>query len=724
MAVNAQTFDWVATTGGTGTDNGITSTYDENGNVFTIGTYNSTVDVDPGAGVANFTAPAGGTSFLRKTDANGNFIWALSFEGTGWVRGNSITLDFYGNIYICGAFGGTPDFDPGIGTTTLTSAGFLPQGFVMKLDASGTFQWVKEISGSPTSVEPKSVLIMGGLTPQIYTTGIFSGTVDFDPNAGINNVTAVGATNSFIQKLNSSGNLVWIRTIGDGYVFAEGSHADNGGNIITAGTFSDSPDFDPGVGVSTITALGYDIFVQKMDTSGNFAWAKSIGGAGTTCNHVAVSSDPNNNVITTGWFSGVGSTIDLDPGVGTSSITNLGNEDAFVQKMDASGNFIWGKGIQGTGSEKGIALKVDPNGNTYTMGQFSGTVDFDPNGGVNSQTAAYYDCFIQKLDPTGNLIWVSKFGGSSSITSGNDLFITTLNEVYTTGSYAGIIDFDPNAGVTSLSSTGGGYDIFVQKLIECVPTSGTDVVNTCGSSYTWIDGITYNANTTSATHSLTNAGGCDSVVTLNLTFLPSYAYNDVIHSCVPITWINGLTYSENTFPLGGTSTVTYLLSAVNGCDSLIYLYLIIDSVEVTVINTDNTLTATLTGANYQWINCDGNTIINGETGQSFTPTFNGSYACIIDDATCVDTSACMVVSTIGISEIDALKFTIYPNPATTFITIESNEIIESVAIYDLSGKLIRTENTVTFSIENLSTGVYMLHINTVNGIARSRFIKE
>src|SRR5690606_32964167 len=118
-----------------------------------------------------------------------------------------------------------------------------------------------------------------------------------------------------------------------------------------------------------------------------------------------------------------------------------------------------------------------------------------------------------------------------------------LGNVYTTGYYSGTADFDISENTFSLT-TKGHNDIFIHKMSQCYTPKGTDIITAC-DSFTWIDGITYTTNNNTATYYLTNAGGCDSFVTLDLTINNSSIGTDVITACDSFTWIDGITYTTS-----------------------------------------------------------------------------------------------------------------------------------------------------------------------------------
>lgn len=144
--------------------------------------------------------------------------------------------------------------------------------------------------------------------------------------------------------------------------------------------------------------------------------------------------------------------------------------------------------------------------------------------------------------------------------------------------------------------------------------------------------------------------------------------------------------------------------------------------EVTLNN--ETLTATQSGTNYQWIDCtSGNTII-GATNQTFTASTNGNYACIIDNGSCSDTSDCTTISTIGLAESTVVLCTLYPNPASTKLTIQTDASVEGIEVYTLTGERVLATSTSTFSVDHLASGTYLIKLMTDQGTLQRRFIKE
>ncbi len=456
---NAQALQWAKSMGGADPDYGGSSiALDGSGNVYTTGNFFGTADFDPGAGVFNLTSAGYGDIFISKLDASGNFVWAKAMGGIGSNDGgSSIALDGSGNVYTTGYFFGTSDFDPGAGVFNLTSAGF-EDIFISKLDASGNFVWAKSIGGAYQD-NGSSIALDG--SGNVYTTGYFFGTVDFDPGAGVFNLTSAGNYDIFISKLDASGNFVWANAMGGpNYDYGYSIAIDGSGNVYTTGDFDGTADFDPGAGVFNLTSGYYDIFISKLDASGNFVWAKAMGGASFDRGS-SIALDGSGNVYTTGNFSG---TADFDPGAGVFNLTDAGYGDIFISKLDASGNFVWAKAMGCADPNGGSSIALDGSGNVYTTGYFVGTVDFDPGAGVFITSAGLEDIFISKLDASGNFVWANAMGGADS-DYGYSIALDGSGNVYTTGCFFGTADFDPGAGVANLTSA-GNYDIFVAKYFQ------------------------------------------------------------------------------------------------------------------------------------------------------------------------------------------------------------------------------------------------------------------
>ncbi len=247
----------------------------------------------------------------------------------------------------------------------------------------------------------------------------------------------MGYSDIFVSKLDSSGNFVWAKQLGgaDGAT-GYGIAIDNNGNVLTTGTFFGTVDFDPGIGTFNLSSPGgQEIYISKLDASGNFIWAKQVGGE----TGYSITTDNLNNVYATGYY---------------------GWNDISINKLDSSGNILWAKEI---GAFIAYSLAVDSSYNVYTTGQFYGTEDFDPGAGIVNLTAiGSTDSYINKLDSTGDFVWVKQLGGTDEVLS-RALAVGVNGNICTTGIFNATADFDPGAASFNLTST-GSYDIFLHKM--------------------------------------------------------------------------------------------------------------------------------------------------------------------------------------------------------------------------------------------------------------------
>jgi hypothetical protein len=243
-----------------------------------------------------------------------------------------------------------------------------------------------------------------------------------------------------------------------------------------------------------------------------------------------------------------------------------------------------------------------------------------------------------------------------------------------------------------------------------------DTIIAC-NSHTWIDGNTYTSSTNTPTYTLTNAQGCDSVFTLDLTINNNTGIDNQ-STCDSLTWIDSNTYTSS------TNTPTYTLTNAAGCDSVVTLNLTVNTVNSSITNTTPTLTADATGATYQWLDCNNNYApIPGETNQSYTATANGSYAVEVTQNGCVDTSACEQVNNVGINEINS-SITLHPNPTTGIVELQGINGSFKVNVYDYAGKYLMSTSRSTIDLSDYPSGIYFLKVAYGDKTEELRVVKE
>ncbi len=460
--LHAQTFEWASAI--TCPANNTNMHYilpDANGNVFVTGNFEATTDFDPGPGVMNLTSAAEEDIYISKLDAMGNLLWVRNYgsPASGLERGVSMVTDASGSIYVCGLYAGTIDFDPPGAPTTYCSGS--RDGFLLKLDADGNFSWVRRMGSDGSDQANALTLDPSG---NICMTGKFTNTATFETGSGTTTLETSGSTDTFICKYDTNGNLLWVKNYGSDNPWSVA--IDNSGNIYTTGYFSTTADFDPGDGTFNLTSAGsYDIFISKLDGDGNFIWAKQMGGT-VQDEGSGIAVDADGNVVVTGFFMGTAdldpgdaintsnesngardvfickldgdgnliwanqygstapdegrgiatdmygnisasgffaNTVDFDAGADEFNLTG-DVRDVYIMKLDGDGQLMWVTTIGGAGAVSNRSVYTNPAGDiVFVSVEFFDTVDVDPGVGEfvipNTQGAC-----VVKLNSNGNSV--------------------------------------------------------------------------------------------------------------------------------------------------------------------------------------------------------------------------------------------------------------------------------------------------------------------------------
>jgi len=452
---------WPATWGDTSSDYGYAVETDSNGYVYVGGGFQGAVDFDPGEGIVWGYSSGGSDAFLSKLSSDGNLLWVKvwgHWEGNEAVQG--IAFDNSGNIYTTGYFNGAVDFDPGNGTEYHTSNGY-EDIFISKFNSQGDHQWA-QTWGNQYNYDRGLAVATDGYD-SIYTVGYFFGDTDFDPGNGTDIHSAHGAyRDAFISKFNSSGVYQWAGTWGSTDWDEAGSVAvDGSGNAYVDGYFRLTVDFDPdpATTVEYPSNGGKDVYLSKFNPSGDLQWARTWGG---TSEETAGGIDifANIRIYVPGSFMG---TADFDPGDDTYNLISGAGVNGFLTAFDPDGEHIHAVGYGGDGNVTATDI-VCTNNYIYTCGFFSGTADFDPGPGLDTRTASSsnFDAYVCKYTYQHLYQWVGAWG-SGPADEALSVAYDSQDNVYVTGYFQGITDFDPGTGVVNRTSKGSS-DVFVNKL--------------------------------------------------------------------------------------------------------------------------------------------------------------------------------------------------------------------------------------------------------------------
>lgn len=579
-----------------------------------------------------------------------------------------------------GSFFGNVDFDPSGETAQLVWTS--EAGFLQKLDANGDFLWVKGF-GFQEGGELSCISVETDLQGNVYVAGDFFGSADLDPGEGEEIVISEeGDRNAFVVKLNSEGEYIWSKVLfSDQDCNQFDLHISVVGAVYMVGEFQGTVDLDPGENSDEHVSQDFtDGYIVELDTDGTFVNSIVFPNE-QACRVECVQTDSDNNLYLSGAFS---NTVDFDPGEGVSELTSAGGSDVFVSKMSADGEFQWVRHFGGETTDSVKDLVVDGNGAVITTGNFRQTADFDPGensfeviaAGVSGQP----DGFVHKLDNQGNFAWVYTYGGVS-FDEGNGLAVDVFNDVYMNGRYAATADFMPGDEVLEFDAP-GSTDGFVLGL------NGLD-----GSlKYISVLGATgggrmgeLDIDNTGALFASGRFGGM-------ADFDPS---------------------EENSSNSMAVSTSDHFNWKLGQC--------ILDT--VISLEEGTLIAAEIPGATYQWFTCqDPAVLVDGATDLTFTPEEDGFYFVEVSLEDCVVPSECLEVSSLNVQDLISEKSVeMFPNPANRKVSVRG-EGIRNVELYDMTGKLILSDNLRNLNIENLKAGIYLVRIQQFDQVHVKRLV--
>ena len=384
---------------------------DAAGNVYVTGSFHDTVDFDPGPGVYNLTSAGGSDVFVAKYTPSRRSCGPATWAARATTLATGIALNPDGAFYVAGRFSGTASFRPAQRRQSLRPAGG-KDVFVAKLDSSGKFLWARGMGGNRRR---RCQRYCPGARRQHLHHRLLPGHGRLRSRQGRPISTAVGPKDVFVSKLDSNGNFVWADRMG-GTGWSQGMSigmgiavADGNGNVYTTGSFQGTADFGLGTGGSILVCAGdTDVFVSKLDSAGNFVWAAAWAAPAPTTAPAspwpptapstppAVSSDSPT------------STPAREPTLSIAPAITASSSPSWIPR----GNFVWARGVGGTGWDLATGIALASDGSVYTTGGFWGTADFDPGTGTVSRTSAgEKDAFLLKLNSSGNYVMVQTMGG-------------------------------------------------------------------------------------------------------------------------------------------------------------------------------------------------------------------------------------------------------------------------------------------------------------------------
>ena len=388
--------------------------------------------------------------------------WLQNFGGTGSDVGQSVGTDSAGNVYTVGKFSGTAQF----GTNTLASAG-VDDIFITKMDASGNLLWAKRFGGAGYDVANDVVVLPSG---DVFITGGFQRIADFG-GTSVTNTTVSSFSDLFVTRVDTNGNVVWVRAEGVQFFSDVGTSiaADGTNNALYVTGASTLDNFNG----ASIPNLGR-VLLAKYDLAGGRIWARKAGAGngGAQDRGLGVSIAPDQSVYQVGQFL---SATHTNASTVLTNRSNPGFADGFVAKYDAAGALQWLRQIGSTGLDVAESVAATVNGDILVAGQLSGTNTIGTNVVVSSG-GSLPDACIVNYDASGGVQWVRVFGGAGS-DAAMDIAADPRGNIYITGFFQGTATF----GSKSVESIAATKDVFVAGVrpdgtVEFVQQAGGDSI--------------------------------------------------------------------------------------------------------------------------------------------------------------------------------------------------------------------------------------------------------
>lgn len=459
----AQTTQWVKTAGGLYSDKGINIGVDSLGFVYIGGYFNGSANFGP------YTVMSSDTNvknlYVAKMDSNGTFLWATSGGGVGDDRILGIHVDPAGNIYSTGTYWSS--HGPAIfGNISLsTSSSGYDQSFLAKMDANGNWLWAKEFGAPaggilwPTPTTYASIGDDHGYDLKtddlgdIYVTGWWSGDSAYFDSFALYNPSwnSDTTTMAYVGKLDATGNFLWVKQF-DGVDDIRGERdnrlaIDKDRNVYVTGGFKNTGVY----GSHTLVSRGsWDIYVTKLNTDGDFIWARRAGSVkGDRGNGIAIADD--GDIYIDGEFR-------EDADFGYDNINHKSRKDIFVAKLKPNGDWVWAKRVKkSAGKDKANQMAVDKDEYVFVCGEIGDTAKFGDtliNNLYDDQNP-----FVAQLNVNGKWLWAKTGGSPSPNERANDVVVDKWGNSYIVGYYEGTANFDGH-----IISAQGKKDIFIWKI--------------------------------------------------------------------------------------------------------------------------------------------------------------------------------------------------------------------------------------------------------------------
>ncbi len=475
FAAEIPSFDWahvIADTNGTSYNYAGAMIVASDGSVYATSIMNPGVyDMDPSSNDSLITITKGRSTVISKYAVNGDFIWARLYETTSDFWTSDIKLDDAGNVYVTGRIAGEIDLDHTDSEDLYDTKSFNSSFLLIKLTADGDQVWTKLIDGIANDNIYSSDIVVNQIQ-EVYISGNFRGTQDFDSLGTNGGLTAFGDHDIFLMKLDAFGNFLWVKQMGGGsYENNIGMGQTPDGDIILVNSAWGGGDYDPSPNDSILTSTNSSFTtISKYTPNGDFIWGKVMESTNQISPKV-FKMDIRGQFYIGGYIYG---TADYDLGDSMFTLPNVGSNQ-FLAKYDAEGELKWATQFGADADIRLRSMDVEVGGaNLYLSGEFgSATVDLDPSANSFVLNSSDGTGFVSKLDTNGAFItaWSIdlNFGGEEFV-----ILATGYNDdLYYSSTFLTTMDADPSAGVSTLTTTATGSTLFIQRLGEAEMVNST-----------------------------------------------------------------------------------------------------------------------------------------------------------------------------------------------------------------------------------------------------------
>gem|GEM_PF-3919811 len=459
---------------GDGNVNPRDAVYDNSGNYYVLGDFSGVVDFSTnGGGAFMISTTSQPDIFIAKYNVETGFVNAIQLAGSGNDVGISIAIDDSSNLYITGWFRNAIDFDPTTNAGMVMSSGdagidygYNGEAFLAKYDNNLRYKWGFALGGG--TINDCGVKVRVDQSQKIWVSGLFFGTVDFDPSSNITSRTSSSGTHGFLAKYDTNGGLLGVVSLGNGATSDAGVrdfNFDVDGNVYLMGYYFGGMDLNPGSGINNVSSSGSgDVFIVKLNSQLNYIWGKALQGSSLESPWALVVDDSSNVYI---GGSSMSSALTLS-GLNTNFRRNLSSQsqNSFVLKIDRDGNFKYTQAIASLGDNSIYDLLLLNNSLFFTgsakrqisFSNSSITLPSNTSGSnsINSDTS--YVFLAQLNKSTGDLISAFKVNRTTNL-NGNDIAYSlhanpANNEILIAGTIGrGISDFDPSNNSRVLATT-------------------------------------------------------------------------------------------------------------------------------------------------------------------------------------------------------------------------------------------------------------------------------